>query len=66
MTAVVEPSCSLRISRKDRPVSVDRVWKRSPISSEGMTNIDTLIENTKATPETMPGRVSGRVTWVKR
>ena len=63
---MVEPSCSLRISRKERPVSVDSVWKRSPISSEGMTNIETLSEKTKATPETTPGRVSGRVTCVKR
>ena len=29
-------------------------------------NIDTLIEKTKATPETIPGSVSGRVTWAKR
>ena len=33
ITAVVEPSCSLRMNRNDRPVSVDNVWKRSPIKT---------------------------------
>ena len=59
---MVEPSCSLRMSRKERPVRVESVWKRSPISSEGMTYIDTLIEKTNATPDTTPGRVSGSMT----
>src|SRR6267154_5559269 len=53
-TAVVEPSCSLRMNRNERPVRVESVWKRSPISSEGITYIDTLMEKTNATPETTP------------
>ena len=63
---MVEPSCSLRMNRNERPVRVASVWKRSPISSEGMTYIETLSEKTKATPETMPGRVSGSVMRAKR
>lgn len=34
------------------------------VDSEGMTYIDTLIENTKATPDTTPGRVSGSMIGV--
>ena len=44
-------------------IRVDSVWKRSPISSVGITYIETDIENTKATPAMMPGSVSGSITW---
>ena len=66
ITAVVEPSCSLRISRKARAVSVASVWNRSPISSVGMTYMDAASEKTMAVPEMMPGMAIGKARFRNR
>jgi hypothetical protein len=54
------------MSRKERPVRVASVWKRSPIRRFGTTYIDTAMEKTKAMPETMPGSARGSKTRKKR
>ena len=54
------------MNRYERAIITGSVLKRSPTSSVGTTYIDTVMENTNATPTTTPGSDSGQIILKNR